>query len=125
MKSSKKIFIIMLAPVVSGVFFSCRKKADTIANIYVRDDSNAIVENAMVVLYGTNTQGTPQIVAVFDTAYTNAAGLASFNYNDIYQLGQAGVAVLDIKAQKLNKIGQGIIKIEPELVNEETVFIQP
>lgn len=125
MKSSKKIFIIMLALVVSGVFFSCRKKADTIANIYVRDDSNAIVENAMVVLYGTNTQGTPQIVAVFDTAYTNAAGLASFNYNDIYQLGQAGVAVLDIKAQKLNKIGQGIIKIEPELVNEETVFIQP
>jgi hypothetical protein len=125
MKSSKKILIIMLALVVSGVFFSCRKKADTIANIYVRDDSNAIVENAMVVLYGTNTQGTPQIVAVFDTAYTNAAGLASFNYNDIYQLGQAGVAVLDIKAQKLNKIGQGIIKIEPELVNEETVFIQP
>ena len=125
MKSSKKILIIMLALVVSVVFFSCRKKADTIANIYVRDDSNAIVENAMVVLYGTNTQGTPQIVAVFDTAYTNAAGLASFNYNDIYQLGQAGVAVLDIKAQKLNKIGQGIIKIEPELVNEETVFIQP
>ncbi|MDO7612877.1 MAG: hypothetical protein MUQ75_01460, partial [Crocinitomicaceae bacterium] len=92
---------------------------------YVRDESNAIVEDAMVVLYGTNTQGTPQVVAVFDTAYTNAAGLASFNYNDIYQLGQAGVAVLDIKAQKLNKIGQGIIKIEPELVNEETVFIQP
>jgi hypothetical protein len=39
-------------------------------------------------------------------------------------LGQAGVAVLDIKAQKLNKIGQGIIKIEAEKVNEETVFIQ-
>ncbi|MDA8910179.1 hypothetical protein N9I21_00115 [Crocinitomicaceae bacterium] len=115
----------MLALVVTGVFSSCREKADTIANIYVRDESNAIVEDAMVVLYGTNTQGTPQVVAVFDTAYTNAAGLASFNYNDIYQLGQAGVAVLDIKAQKLNKIGQGIIKIEPELVNEETVFIQP
>ncbi|MDA9161373.1 hypothetical protein N9O13_03175 [Crocinitomicaceae bacterium] len=115
----------MLALVITGVFSSCREKADTIANIYVRDESNAIVEDAMVVLYGTNTQGTPQVVAVFDTAYTNAAGLASFNYNDIYQLGQAGVAVLDIKAQKLNKIGQGIIKIEPELVNEETVFIQP
>ena len=115
----------MLALVVSGIFFSCRKKADTIANIYVRDETNAIVDEAMVVLYGTNTQGTPQVVAVFDTAYTNTSGLASFNYNDIYQLGQAGVAVLDIKAQKLNKIGQGIIKIEPEQVNEETVFINP
>lgn len=125
MNSSKKFLIIILGLVVTGVFSSCREKADTIANIYVRDESNAIVEDAMVVLYGTNTQGTPQVVAVFDTAYTNAAGLASFNYNDIYQLGQAGVAVLDIKAQKLNKVGQGIIKIEPELVNEETVFIQP
>ena len=125
MKSAKKFSIIMLALIVSGMFFSCRKKADTIANIYVRDETNAIVDEAMVVLYGTNTQGTPQVVAVFDTAYTNTAGLASFNYNDIYQLGQAGVAVLDIKAQKLNKIGQGIIKIEPEQVNEETVFINP
>jgi hypothetical protein len=50
--------------------------------------------------------------------------MASFNYNDIYQLGQAGVAVLDIKAQKQNMIGQGIIKIEAEKINEETVYIQ-
>ena len=105
---------------------SCRKKGDTLANIYVRDESNAVVEGAMVVLYGTNTQNPPTSpVAVRDTSFTNAAGLASFNYNDIYQLGQAGVAVLDIQAQLLNKIGQGIIKIEPEQVNEETVFIQP
>jgi hypothetical protein len=103
---------------------SCRKKKDTIANIYVFDSTNAPQSEAMVILYGTNTAGTPQQVAVFDTAYTNASGLATFNYNDIYQLGQAGVAVLDIKAQKLNKIGQGIIKIEAEKVNEETVFIQ-
>jgi hypothetical protein len=105
---------------------SCRKKGYTLANIYVRDESNAVVEGAMVVLYGTNTQNPPTSpVAVRDTSFTNAAGLASFNYNDIYQLGQAGVAVLDIQAQLLNKIGQGIIKIEPEQVNEETVFIQP
>jgi len=83
------------------------------------------VESAMVVLFGTNTGGTPQQVAVFDTSYSNSSGIASFNFNYIYQLGQAGVAVLDIKAQKLNKIGQGIIKIEAEKVNEETVSIQP
>ena len=124
MSSYKKLFILMLILVVSGVFYSCRKKGDTIANIYVRDEANAVVDEAMVVLYGTNTGGTSQPVAIYDTAYTNAAGLASFNYNDIYQLGQAGVAVLDIWAQKLNKTGQGIIKIEPEQVNEETVFIQ-
>jgi hypothetical protein len=117
-------FSLLFVIAISG-FSGCRKKKDTIANIYVRDENNAVVDQAMVVLYGTNTAGTPQQVSVFDTSYTNVEGLATFNFNDIYQLGQAGVAVLDIKAQKLNKIGQGIIKIEAETVNEETVFIQP
>jgi hypothetical protein len=121
----KKTFILLFAISAVFTFTSCRKKKDTIANIYVRDDNNAVVDNAMVILYGTNTAGTPQQVAVFDTAYTNSSGMASFNYNDLYQLGQAGVAVLDIKAQKQNKVGQGIVKIEAEKVNEETVFIQP
>ncbi len=122
---NKIIFLCSLFIVASVAVSGCRKKKDTIANIYVKDDNNILVDQAMVVLYGTNTAGTPQQVAVFDTAYTNVEGMATFNYNDIYQLGQAGVAVLDIKAQKLNKIGQGIIKIEAETTNEETVFIQP
>ncbi len=102
----------------------CRKKGDTIANVYVLDDQNQPVADAQVVLYGTNTASIPSQVAVFDTAMTNVSGMASFNYNDLYQLGQAGVAVLDIKAEFQGMIGQGIIKIEAETVNEETVFIQ-
>jgi hypothetical protein len=121
----KKILIVLIAITAFTTLNSCRKKKDTIANIYVRDENDEVVGSAMVVLYGTNTAGTPQQVAVFDTAYTNSSGLASFNYNDLYQLGQAGVAVLDIKAQKQNRVGQGIIKIEAEKVNEETVFINP
>ncbi|MCF8409070.1 MAG: hypothetical protein K9G36_08870 [Crocinitomicaceae bacterium] len=122
---NKIIFFSALFIVATVAVSGCRKKKDTIANVYVKDDNNILVDQAMVVLYGTNTAGTPQQVAVFDTSYTNVEGMATFNYNDIYQLGQAGVAVLDIKAQKLNKIGQGIIKIEAETTNEETVFIQP
>jgi hypothetical protein len=121
----KRIFYLLIAIFLTSTLFSCRKKKDTIANIYVRDENDKIVENAMVILYGTNTAGTPQQVAVFDTAFTNTSGLASFNYNDLYQLGQAGVAVLDIKAQKQNKTGKGIIKIEAEKINEEIVFINP
>ena len=121
----KKIVLLLSVVLFAFTFTSCRKKGDTIANIYIKDETNTNVSGAMVFLYGTNTSNTPQQVAVFDTAYTNSTGLASFNYNDIYQLGQAGVAVLDIKAQKLNRIGQGIIKIEAETINEETVFIQP
>jgi hypothetical protein len=121
----KKILLFAIAATSLVSLSACRKKMDTVAHIYVKDETNASVSNAMVVLYGTNTQTTPQQVAVYDTTYTNANGLATFNYNELYQLGQAGVAVLDIKAQKGNKTGQGIIKIEAEKVNEETVFIQP
>ena len=121
----KKILLFAVAATTLVSLSACRKKMDTVAHIYVKDETNASVSNAMVVLYGTNTQTTPQQVAVYDTTYTNANGLATFNYNELYQLGQAGVAVLDIKAQKGNKTGQGIIKIEAEKVNEETVFIQP
>ena len=104
---------------------SCVKKEDTIAKIEVRDESNNLVEEAMVVLHGTSTCNCPSQVVVYDTAFTNAAGIATFNYNEIYQLGQAGVAVLDIEAYKGNRRGQGIIKIEAEKTNEETVIIQP
>ena len=104
---------------------ACVKKEDTIAKIEVRDENNALVEQAMVVLHGTSTCNCPSQVDVYDTAYTNAAGIATFNYNEIYQLGQAGVAVLDIEAYKGNRQGQGIIKIEAEKTNEETVIIQP
>ena len=104
---------------------ACVKKEDTIAKIEVRDENNALVEQAMVVLHGTSTCNCPSQVVVYDTAYTNAAGVATFNYNEIYQLGQAGVAVLDIEAYKGNRQGQGIIKIEAEKTNEETVIIQP
>lgn len=102
--------IIVLAILSVIVSTSCRKKLDTVANIYIKDENNASVSNAMVVLYGTNTQGTPQQVAVFDTAYTNLNGMATFNYNELYQLGQAGVAVLDIDAKKATNLVLGLSK---------------
>jgi len=80
------------------VIQACVKKEDTIAKIEVRNENNELVEQAMVVLHGTSTCNCPSQVVVYDTAYTNAAGIATFNYNEIYQLGQAGVAVLDIEA---------------------------
>jgi len=125
-KEMKKNTLILAAlSIVLIGLNACVKKEDTIAKIEVRDENNALVEQAMVVLHGTSTCNCPSQVLVYDTAYTNAAGVATFNYNEIYQLGQAGVAVLDIEAYKGNRQGQGIIKIEAEKTNEETVIIQP
>ncbi|HLV42199.1 MAG TPA: hypothetical protein VKY37_07965 [Brumimicrobium sp.] len=124
----KYIFLtgfLMLAFGVAFTFGSCRKKGDTIAKITVRDTANVLVPNARVILYGTSTQTPIKPVVRRDTTYTNSSGVAIFNYNDVYQLGQAGVAVLNISAEKGGLVGEGIIKIEEEVESVATVYIQP
>jgi len=112
------LFVLVLS-------FGCKKKkVDTIAMVYVKDASNNFVPNARVILYGKSTLEVPKEVVLFDTAYTNESGEASFNFNDVYQSGQAGVAVLNIDASKGTAFGQGIIKVEQEKTSTETVFVQ-
>lgn len=116
--------LILLVSIFTFSLNSCRKKGDTIAKITVRDAQNTLVPNATVVLYGMPTeQGNVSVRR--DTVSTNAQGVANFDYNEEYQLGQAGVAVLDIIAYKDNLYGEGIIKIEEETENSTTVFVQP
>jgi len=115
----------MIAFAVTFSFGSCRKKGDTIAKITVRDTANVLVPNARVILYGESTTTPIQPVVRRDTTYTNSSGVAIFNYDEVYQLGQAGVAVLNILAEKGDLFGEGIIKIEEEVESTATVFIQP
>ncbi|MFT6923695.1 MAG: hypothetical protein ACJA1C_002710 [Crocinitomicaceae bacterium] len=99
---------------------SCRTKDDTIAIITVRDANNNPVANADVRVYSTGTSG---VNSIDDLAQTNSSGEAFFNYNDEYQLGQAGVAILDIEVTKDAETSHGIIKIEQEATTLETVYI--
>lgn len=121
-----KAFLFLSVITLSSVFIAtgCRKKKDTLANVYVKDAANQPVEGCKVILKGVSTTNNPANVVLYDTAYSDADGIASFNFNDEYKLGQAGVAVLNIDAKKNGLKGTGIIKIEEEVTNEETVFIQ-
>lgn len=126
MNTSVKRTLLFAFVAVLGVALSsgCRKKADTIAIIYVRDVANQLVSGAQVVLYGQSTTNQPANVVLYDTTMSNTSGEAKFNFNDVYQLGQAGVAVLNIEAYLNGAAGQGIIKVEQEVTSKETVFIQ-
>lgn len=120
---------ILVAAIFGGTACS-KKKKDTIAHIYVLDEGSNAVEGATVILYGQATgipigSNTPGLVNLNDTAVTNESGLAVFNLSDRYQLGQAGVAILNIKAIKFNKSGNGTIKIIPEETCDQTITIQP
>lgn len=123
----KSTFFILLIALTGLTFTSgCRKKKDTTAVITVRDSSNgnAIVSGASVRVYGTASYDDAPTPVVDNTSTTDNEGKATFNYNDIYQQGQAGVAVLDIDCSSGAKTGTGIIKIEAEKVNTATVYIQ-
>ncbi len=102
----------------------CRKKKDTIVNIYVRNATNDYIPGANVILYPD--QSVPGEIdekwEKFNTI-TDASGKASFNFNEIYQLGQSGVAIANIRAILGNVEGQGVIKVVEEETSEETVFI--
>lgn len=118
------IALSVVALLAMATIVGCRKKEDTIAEITVLDSSNQAVAGARVVIYGQSTTNQPANVVLYDTTMTNSAGVATFNFNEVYQLGQAGVAVLNIDVQKDALTGQGIIKIEQEVTSKETVFVQ-
>lgn len=125
MDATFKRIVLFAAIAVLGLSFSsgCRKKADTIAVIKVRDAANQPVVGAQVVLYGESTTGEQYRVDVFDTVLSNTSGEAKFIFNDVYQLGQAGVAVLNVEAYKDGAVGDGLIKVEEETTSEEIVYL--
>lgn len=103
---------------------SCDKKKDTIVEITVKNEINQLVAGANVKLltlppYQANS--TP-ILELDGT--TDVNGVVRFNFNEVYQLGQAGVAVLNIEVKKGDLDGTGIIKVEQEVVSKKVVFIQ-
>jgi len=117
------IYLALLLMFIGTMATSCRKKESTVAIITVRDANNVAVANARVIVYGQSTTNQASAVTLYDTAVTNNAGEATFNFDEVYQLGQAGVAVLNIDAEKDGLVGQGIIKVEQETTTEEVVFI--
>ncbi len=105
---------------------SCHEVEETIANVVVLNDLGAPVQGASVRLFAFGSVdedfvGEPR----FDTtAVSNAAGQVSFNFSSFYVEGQAGFAVLDIEAPKAALFGTGLIKVEEEMTNEATVYIE-
>jgi len=108
-----------------ALFPSCRKEGDTIAKVMVVDTSGAPFPGAMVRLYPSPTIDEHGAIIIDDTMYTAVDGYATFNFSDSYNLGQAGVFVLDIEVRSGDTLtGVGIIKVEQEETTEETVIIQ-
>lgn len=118
-----KINLVVLLLGVTIITTSCRRKKETNAVITVLKADESPVGNASVRLYLADPETGKTVQNGIDvTKETNSSGQASFNYDDLYKLGQAGFAVLDIEVN--NGAATGIIKIEEEENNEETIICQ-
>ena len=126
MRLNKLFITAAIFLMASMAFVGCRKKADTIVKVYVRDSGNVAVPSASVTLLATPSPDQPpkEPSDLFPmTTTTNSNGEAIFSMNEVYQLGQAGVAVLDIEVVYGSDTGSGVVKVEQEETTEEVVFI--
>lgn len=129
-------FLILLTISVPG----CRKEKETTATIIVVNAAGEAVPNVFVRVYCPNaTCGTGTLEESMDkNGETGSNGKAKFNYTEAYKLGQAGFAVLDVEvflteaaleARISNPSGatpeaSGVVKIEEEVENEQTIVCQ-
>ena len=124
---AKSVGILAFGALLAFGFTGCRKESPTTARITVLDTGGVVFPNAMVRLYPTPTTTEPHgAIIIDDTLYTGPDGDCIFDYTDMFNLGAAGFAVLDIEVRSGDTLyGEGIIKIEEEKANAETVIIQP
>lgn len=122
---AKAGLLVMAGAIIAIALTACRKEVDTIAKVKVVDTGSVVFPNAMVRLYATSTIDEHGTIIIDDTMETDATGYATFNYSENYNLGQAGVFVLDIEVRSGDSLyGTGVIKVEQEETSEETVIIQ-
>ena len=104
---------------------SCYKTKPTELEVTVRDPFGNVVNNASVTVFGEPTSsdnGTP-LQADYEQE-TNANGIALFAFNDIYQPGQNGVAILKVEVNKNEKTGMSTIEIVQERTNRLQIVIE-
>lgn len=129
-KVIKYLSAIALVSILGMSFSSCKKDTSTTVRITVRDANNALVIGAAVRLYVDETSGSLSVTeAEVDqklnkNSTTDYKGEATFDVSTMYKSGSAGVGILDLEATYGDASAQTVIKIEPEVENTQTVYIQ-
>jgi hypothetical protein len=106
---------------------SCKKEAPTLAKIHIQDTEGVPCANAEVRVFGEPTTSPHNEMIMDYTLMTDSDGEVIFDFTKDFKLGQAGFAVLNIEVNSADELlfGEGIIKIEEEKTNTETLIIQP
>lgn len=117
----KHIFLLSLSFLLFSLS-SCYKENDTTATVEVlRAVDSTAVGGIDVRLYFDGSE------RIDTTLRSSSAGKISVDFTEEFKAGQGGFAVLDIDLFYNDTIGEakvGVIKIEEEKDNEQTVYCQ-
>ena len=117
--------LLILTSLLLVLGAGCRKKGETLVLIQVKTSQQQWAEGATVELLTYPPYEPGENPILHRSAVTSSDGRAWFTFDDVYQLGQAGVAVLNIRVTHGDQAGSGIIKIEEETTNKAVVILQP
>lgn len=121
----KTLGVLMIATLAIGFLQSCKNKEPSAIKIFVRSESNELVEGAKVVIIG-DIDSNPETLPYVDTLLTNASGFATFNMKAYYD--EAGedreISYFDIVAKHSTKAANGYIRSRVHTTAVETVYLQ-
>lgn len=120
-KALTRSLLILAVLIATG---SCNKVDDTIVIITVVDEDGDVVPAAYVRIYANPTFPLGDPVRLDMEGNTDDGGKITFDFTEFYKQGQAGFAVLDLLCTKDTLVGEDIIKVLEEEVNEKTVTIE-
>lgn len=101
---------------------SCEKPVDSQVRITVKDNAGNELSGIVVKLYGESTDSVyVNKLSLYDLEETtNDGGLVVFDFNDFYDQGDNGFAILTVEVARDTNIYKSLVKvIEGETISKE------
>lgn len=126
MKNKSKINLLLVFCLLSiGWLSSCKNKKPSILKVYVRSNSNELIDSATVIVVG-DQKSNPPTLAYVDTAITNSSGYAEFNMQPYFDLAgekDNPTGYFDIITKKNTKEGEGSVRCRVHITAVETIYL--
>ncbi len=116
-----KLPIIILA--LSLFFLTNCKKEESILKVFVRSQSNQLINGAKVVVIG-DQQSEPATGEFVDTVYTNSSGFTTVNMDEYFSSSDNSTGYFDIIVKYNSKEGKGYSRCRVHTTSVETIYLE-
>ena len=111
------LFLFVISP-------SCYKQKDTTLEITVFTNDGNPVSGSIVQVFVEPTLNNGNNSTLNLDGLTDTKGFITFNLNAFYKTGQNGVAIVKIRAEKNQLVGEKVKEVIQEIMTTENIIIQ-